>query len=204
MEEAHTVQETQYSQKQVANCLITFLAISQLCAMSILLLLFPKSACCILYIDASQTSTSVHLPTYQLISRLKYKLHCCGLNFYVAHVLILYFSSLPSYSSRHGKTRATLSSSARIAPGHCFLYVHGAPVVASFYREWWRGRRTVRVSNFRWYIISQNEDLCWYLHQPFKVLFISFNLGFYDLFKNNFVHFKKNDICWLNTHMHKL
>ena len=90
---------------------------------------------------------------------------------YVALVLLMLFAPLPFYSSWHGKTCATLSSSAGIAPSHCLLYVHGAPVVAPFDREWGRGRRAVRVSNFCWYIISQNEDLCRYLHQPFKVLY---------------------------------
>lgn len=86
------------------------------------------------------------------------------------HAFLLTLSPFSLCSSGHGKTCATLSSSARIAPGHCFLYIYGAAVVASFYREWGRrGRRTVRMSDFRWYIISQNEDLCRYLHQPPKV-----------------------------------
>lgn len=115
----------------------------------------------------------LHLLTNQLIN-LKIQIEAILLWAYcvIALVLILYLPPHPSYSSRHGKTCATLSSSAGIAPSHCFLYVHGAPIVAPFYREWWRGRRTIRVSNFCWYIVSQNEDLCWYLHQPFKVLYL--------------------------------
>lgn len=104
------------------------------------------------------------------------------------HVSSLSAFSLFSLSSGHGKTCATVPGSARIAPGHCFLHIYGATVVASFCREWWRRRRTIRMSDFRWYIIGQNEDLCWYLHQPLKVqYFVSLDLSFKQCFKKSSV-----------------